>query len=64
MRSVQRVAGGVIPDESSDESTWEVGINMTAMEHPSRGGWALDFQDELPGKGRPTVLESFLINFR
>ena len=26
------------------------------MEHPSRGYWALDFQDNLTGKGRPVEL--------
>ena len=28
------------------------------MEHPGRGDWASDFQDELPGEGRPAELPS------
>ena len=56
MRSVRRVLGGGIPDKSSDDSTWEVGGNTTEMEHPGRGVWASDFQDDLPVKGRPTEL--------
>ena len=31
---------------------------MTAMEHPGRGGWASDFQDDLPGKRRPAELSN------
>ena len=26
------------------------------MEHPGRGGWASDFKDDLPSKGRPAKL--------
>ena len=26
------------------------------MEHPDRGGWASEFQDDLPGEGRPAEL--------
>ena len=56
MKGVWRVVGGGIPDESYDESTWEGGRNKTAMEHPGCGGWASDFQNDLPGKGRPAEL--------
>ena len=56
MQGVRRVVGGGIPDNSSDESTWEGSVNMTAMEHPGREGWALDSQNDLPGKGMPTEL--------
>ena len=49
MQGVQRVVGGGIPDESSDYLTWEGGGNTTAMEHPGRGGWALDFHNDFPG---------------
>ena len=56
MRGMRRVVGGRIPDESSDDSKWERGGNTTAMEHPNCRGWALDFQDNLPGEGRPAEL--------
>ena len=29
---------------------------MSATEHPGRGDWDSDFQDDLPGEGRPAVL--------
>ena len=29
---------------------------MTEMEDPSRGGWATDFPNEIPGEGRPAEL--------
>ena len=56
MWSVQRVVGGGTPDDSYDDSTWEGGGNTTAMDHPGRGGWALEFQGDLPGKGRTAEL--------
>ena len=56
MRRMRRVVGGGIPDESYDDSTWEVGGDTAAMEHPGRRDWASDFQDDLPGEGRPTEL--------
>ena len=55
---MRRVVGGIIPDKSSDDPTWEGGRNTTAMEHPGRGGWASDFQDEIPVEGRPVELPS------
>ena len=58
MWSVWRVVGDGIPDELNDDSTWEGGGNMTAMEHTGRRGWALDFQNDLPGKGSPAELPS------
>ena len=54
MRCMRRVVGGGIPDESCDDSTLEGGRDTTAMYHPGRGDWASDFQDDLPGDGRPT----------
>ena len=56
MRSLRRVVGGGIHDESYDDSTWEGVGNTTAMEHPGRWSWALDFQDDLPGEGKPAEL--------
>ena len=55
-RSVRRAVSGVIPDESSDDSTWEGGGNMTAMEQPGRGVWTSDFQDDLTSKGSPAEM--------
>ena len=34
---VQRTAGGWLPVESYDESTWESGGAKTLVEHPGRG---------------------------
>ena len=45
MQGVRRVVGSGIPDESSDDSTWEGGGVTTAMEHPGGGFWASDFQN-------------------
>ena len=56
MQGVRRVVGDGIPDESPDDSTWEGGGNTTAMEHPSRGVWASDFQNDFTGKGGPVEL--------
>ena len=56
MCSVRIVVGVGIPDESYDDSTWEGGGDTTAMEHPGRGDWASEFQDDLPGEGRPAEL--------
>ena len=58
MQSVRIAVGGGIPDESYDDSTWEGGGNTMEMEHPGCGGWASDFQDDLPSKGRPAELPS------
>ena len=55
---MRRVVGGSIPDESCDDSTLEGGGYTTSMEHPNRGGWVLDLQDDLPGEGIPTELPS------
>ena len=43
MQGVRKVVGVGIPDESSDDSTWEGDRKTTAMEHPGRRGWSLDF---------------------
>ena len=56
MWSLRRFFGGGIPDKSSNDSTWEGGGNKTVMDHPGRGGWASDFQDDLPVEGRPAEL--------
>ena len=56
MQGLQRVVGGGIPEDSSDESTWEGVEYTTVMEHPGRGGWALDFHNYFPGEGRPAEL--------
>ena len=56
MRILRRVVGGGISDNSYDDSTWEGGGNTTAMDHPVRGGWALEFQDDLPEEGRSAEL--------
>ena len=56
MQGVRRVVGGGIPDDSSDDSTWEGGGETTAMDHPRRGGWATDFQNDFTSKGRPAEL--------
>ena len=52
------VVGSRVPVESYDDSTWEGGGDTSAMEHPGRGDWASDLQDDLPGKGRPSELSS------
>ena len=56
MKGVRRVVGGGIPDESSDNSTWEGGKDMTAMEHPGRRVWALDFHNYVPREWKPVEL--------
>ena len=56
MRRMQRVVGGRIPVKSYDDSTWEGVGDTSAMEHPGRGDWASDFQNDLPGEGRPAEL--------
>ena len=37
LRRMRIVFGGRIPEESYDDSTWEGGGDMTAMEHPGHG---------------------------
>ena len=56
MQGVRRVDGGGIPDESSDESTWEGGGEMSAMENPGRGGRATAFLNDFPGQGSPAEM--------
>ena len=56
MQGVRRVVDGGIPDESSDDSTWEGDGYTTAMEHLGRGGWASDFQNDFLSEGRPAEL--------
>ena len=56
MRRIWRVVGGGISVKSYDDSTWEGDRDTSAMEQPGRGDWASEFQDDLPGKGRPAEL--------
>ena len=58
MWRVRRAVGGRIPVKSYDESTWEGGGGMSAMEHPDRGDRASDLQDDLTGEGRTAELSS------
>ena len=56
MQGVWGVDGGGIPDDSSDDSTWEGGGDTTDLENPGRGGRATDFTNDIPGKGKPAEL--------
>ena len=58
MQGVRRVDDGRVPDKSYDDSTWEGEKYTSAMDHPGCGDWASDFQDDLPGEGRPFELPS------
>ena len=49
MQGVQGVYGGGIPDESSYDSTWEVGGDTTEMENPGRRGRITVFSNGIPG---------------
>ena len=56
MQGVRIVDGSRIPDESSDDSTWEDGKEAAAMENPGRRFKATYFTNEFPGEGRPVEL--------
>ena len=58
MQGVRGVDGGRITEESSDESTWEGGEDMTKMKNPGRGGRATDFLNDITSEGRPAKLPS------
>ena len=49
MQVVRRVDGGGIPDESSDDSTWEGGGYTAAIENPGHGGRATEFPNDFTG---------------
>ena len=56
MQGVQGDGGSGIPGESLDDSKWEGGGDVTELEYPGCGGWATDFTNSIPGKGRPVEL--------
>ena len=58
LQGLWRVDGGRIPDQSSNDSTWEGGRDTTEMENPGSGGRAADFPNDISGKGRPVELTS------
>ena len=58
MWQVRRVVGVRIPVKSYDDSTWEGGVDTSAMEHPGCGDQASDLQDELPREVRTAELSS------
>ena len=51
MQGVQRTAGGRLPVESSDDSTWESVGAKTPVDHPGRGHGPPGIIDALSGKG-------------
>ena len=56
IQGVRRVDGSRIPDESSDDSTWEGIRDTTKMENPGYGMRAMDLPNGIPGKGRSAEL--------
>ena len=56
MQGVRIVDGGIIPDDSSDDSTQEGGGETAAMEKPGHGDRATDFPNDFPGEMRPVEL--------
>ena len=56
MQGVRIVDGVSIPDESSDDSTWEGGGDTAAMDNPGHGDRSTDFPNDFPGEMRPAEM--------